>query len=93
MDSTGVLEGLTFDGALAFAPNGTATISLPEGFKPAPGDYPLVTGATLAEGAEAALASWTVAFSPAVEAKAKLAVDDGNVVLRVLPSQTVIYIR
>lgn len=93
MDENGVLEGLTFDGALAFASNGTATISLPAGFKPAPGNYPLVTGADLAEGTAETLGTWTVAFSPAVDAIARLVVEDGNVVLMVLPRATILYVR
>ena len=94
MDANGKLDSLALaGGVLAPGNGGAATISLPSGFVPRTGDYPLLTGATLAEGAEAALASWTVSFTPAVEAKAMLAVEDDDVVLRVLPSHTVIYMR
>ena len=94
MDANGKLDSLALaGGVLAPGNGGAATISLPSGFVPRTGDYPLLTGATLAEGAEAALASWSVSFTPAVEAKAMLAVEDDDVVLRVLPSHTVIYMR
>lgn len=93
MDANGVLECLTVDGALAFAPNGTATISLPAGFKPAPGNYPLVTRANLAEGTAETLRNWSVVFSPEVDAMARLVVEEGNVVLVVLPRATVLYVR
>ena len=93
MGANGVLECLTVNGALAFAPNGTATISLPAGFEPAPGNYPLVTGANLAEGTAETLRNWTVVFSPEVDVKAKLAVANGDVVLCVMPKATLIYIR
>lgn len=94
MDANGKLDSLALaGGVLAPGIGGAATISLPSGFVPRTGDYPLLTGATLAEGAEAALASWSVSFTPAVEAKAMLAVEDDDVVLRVLPSHTVIYMR
>lgn len=88
------LESLALaGGSLAPGNGGTATISVPAGFAPRSGDYPLLTGSVLAPNAETAFSSWTVAFSPASDAKAKLAVVNGNVVLRVFPSATVIYMR
>ena len=93
MDASGLESLALAGGSLAPGNGGTATISVPAGFAPRSGDYPLLTGSALAPNAETAFSSWTVAFSPASDAKAKLAVVNGDVVLRVFPSATVIYMR
>ncbi len=93
MNASGLESLAIAGGALAPGNGGTATISVPAGFEPSDGDYPLLTGASLSESAEAALETWTVDFSPAIETRAKLAVANGDVVLRVMPKATVISMR
>ena len=93
MNANGLESLALAGGALAPGNGGTATISVPAGFAPREGDYPLLTGASLSEDAAAALETWTVTFSPAIDAAAKLAVSNGNVVLRVMPKATVISMR
>jgi hypothetical protein len=93
MNANGLESLALAGGVLAPGNGGTATISVPAGFTPRAGDYPLLTGANLSDSTEAALETWTVDFSPAIEARAKLAVANGDVVLRVLPRGMILIVR